>query len=443
MMNRNLPEAQTVVVGAGIAGLACAYALSRRSKAPDSIVLLDSRAPMSLTSAQSGENYRDWWPHPVMAQFARRSVERMRAIAEESPQPIRMTKNGYLLATRHDPESLADEWVSGLEQPGDLRFHSRANTAYRRGGFSGLDVLSGAALDALDLRQIDPTIRSIIHVRCGGQIDSQQLGQYMLEAFRGAGGTRVKNKVEELTGPSPFRLRLADGKQIRCQTLVLAPGPFLNQLVAQLEPPLPVSHVLQQKLAFADVHGVVPRGQPFLIDLDRQILGFDAEEQAALREDPALAWLCDELPGGVHCRPDGSGNWIKMGWAYNQTPSEPMAAPPLDDHFAEVVLRGASRLQPGLKVYTERLPRQTSHYGGYYSMTTENWPLIGPLKTDGAFVVGALSGFGTMAACEAGALIAAWIHGDPLPQHAAPLAPSRYGNRDLMAQIQSAPRGIL
>ena len=52
--------------------------------------------------------------------------------------------------------------------------------------------------------------------------------------------------------------------------------------------------------------------------------------------------------------------------------------PKPDDRFPEVVLHGAARLNPRLKVYYERLPRTMSHSGGYYTMTKENWPLIGP-----------------------------------------------------------------
>ena len=47
-------------------------------------------------------------------------------------------------------------------------------------------------------------------------------------------------------------------------------------------------------------------------------------------------------------------------------------------------------------------PDALRHYGGYYTMTDENWPLIGPMGTDGAYIVGALSGFGSMSACAAG-----------------------------------------
>lgn len=56
--------------------------------------------------------------------------------------------------------------------------------------------------------------------------------------------------------------------------------------------------------------------------------------------------------------------------------------------------------------------------GGYYPMTRENWPLIGPLGVDGAYIAGALSGFGSMTACAAGAICAAWIVDRDLPDYA-------------------------
>ena len=143
------------------------------------------------------------------------------------------------------------------------------------------------------------------------------------------------------------------------------------------------------------------------------------------------------MPGAIHCRPDGGddGSWIKLGWAFNETPAAATSTPALYDHFPEIVLRGAARLQPALKAYYGRLPRGTAHYGGWYTMTEENWPLIGPLDVDGAFVVGALSGFGTMAACAAGALCAAWIAGAEQPAHADPLSLRRYRDPALMKDL--------
>src|SRR5205085_10108226 len=133
-------------------------------------------------------------------------------------------------------------------------------------------------------------------------------------------------------------------------------------------------------------------------------IAWSAEERAALATDPALAPLLAPMPGNIHCRPDGGegGQWIKLGWAYNTTASAPTRDPVLDDNFPEVVVRAASRMLPALACYAGALPRERVHYGGFYPMTAENWPLIGAMRTPGAFVAGALSGYGTMSACAAG-----------------------------------------
>jgi D-arginine dehydrogenase len=77
-------------------------------------------------------------------------------------------------------------------------------------------------------------------------------------------------------------------------------------------------------------------------------------------------------------------------------------------------------------------------------MTHENWPLVGPLGAEGSYVVGALSGFGSMSACAAGALCAAWISGGELPDYADQLSMARYADKDLMAELENAQSlGIL
>ena len=130
------------------------------------------------------------------------------------------------------------------------------------------------------------------------------------------------------------------------------------------------------------------------------------------------------------------GKWVKLGWAFSEVASEPDWTPPLDDFFPEVVLRGAARLIPALKQYYDRLPARCSHYGGYYTMTEENWPLIGPLNTPGAYVIGALSGFGSMAACAAGSLCSKWMTGDELPVWAEDLSLSRLENEPLLTELK-------
>ncbi|MEZ4660117.1 MAG: hypothetical protein R2911_21375 [Caldilineaceae bacterium] len=75
------------------------------------------------------------------------------------------------------------------------------------------------------------------------------------------------------------------------------------------------------------------------------------------------------------------------------------------------------------------------HYGGYYVKTPENLPLIGPLAVPGAFMMGALAGYGTMAGCAAGELCAAWVADGARPAYAQALSPARYADGDYLAQL--------
>ena len=151
------------------------------------------------------------------------------------------------------------------------------------------------------------------------------------------------------------------------------------------------------------------------------------------------------MPGAIHCRPEGgdNGSWLKLGWAFNNSPAEPVRTPELMDAFPEIVLRGAARLNPKLKQYYAKLPASRHHYGGYYTLTDENWPLIGAMETEGSFVVGAMSGFGTMASCAAGELCAQTMMALDLPEYASALSPARYNNDRLMAEIQALSQSCL
>jgi sarcosine oxidase subunit beta len=80
---------------------------------------------------------------------------------------------------------------------------------------------------------------------------------------------------------------------------------------------------------------------------------------------------------------------------------------------------------PGLSTYFGRMPKPVVD-GGYYTKTRENRPLIGPLPVQGAYMMGAFSGYGIMASCAAGELLAAHLTGSQLPSFAPAFALERY-----------------
>ena len=449
-------DTDILIIGAGILGLSTAYALKKQR--PDArVILVDRGNPMAFTSAQSGENYRNWWPHPVMTAFTDHSISLMETIARDTDNRINLTRGGYALATRRpDMESLIQELKSGYAQSdfGDIRVHGSKSSDYSP-PFSdewsqcptGVDVLTDPDSIKTHFPNFDNAIRGVIHIRRAGSIDSQQLGQFMLESFHSVGGQFINGEVVGIDQGNEFRVEFkGDTPDIKCTRLINAAGPFINQIAEMLGTQLPVENSLQQKIAFEDVLGAIPRDQPFSIDLDRQLLDWSEEDRALLREDPELSWLADEMQGAIHCRPDGgrNGKWVKLGWAFGQTVTSPVMQPACTDFFPEVVLRGAARLNPALKQYYGRLPSSMSHYCGYYTETAENWPIIGKMTVENAYVVGALSGYGTMAACAAGELCANWVLDRPHPAFSHGLSLERYDDRELMAEIESlSSRGTL
>ena len=422
-------DVEIAVIGAGIAGIATAYYLAEHH-GKSSVLLIDKRQPMSYTSAQSGDNYRNWWPHPVMVEFSSLSIDLMEQILRDTDNVFNMTDRGYVLATRRAD---IDALVAAL--PADA------------------DVVSGRQNIAAAYPALGTDVRNVMHIRRAGDISGQQLGACMLDKVRAAGGRRLAGEVTAIDANGNFSLLVSapgGDRVVRAESLVVAAGPFAGRVAAMLGVELPVRNVFQQKVAFDDVLGAVPRDMPFSIDLDERVIDWSGEERDMLAEDPDLEWLTREMPGGVHCRPDGGlhGSWVKLGWAYNTASSEPQEdlanEPMLDDSFTEIVLRRAAALLPSLRPYIEHAPVRRSHYGGYYTMTDENWPLIGPLGPEGAFVVGALSGFGSMAACAAGSICASWMCDGPLPDYARDLGLGRYDNAELMAAITGeANRGLL
>ncbi|QOZ29417.1 FAD-dependent oxidoreductase [Bradyrhizobium sp. CCBAU 51753] len=452
-------DVEILVIGAGIVGIATAYYLAVQHKR-SRLLIVDEGQPMALTSAQSGENYRNWWPHPTMADFTNHSTDLMEEIARRSDNRIHMTRRGYLLVTRDErPEELLQQLHAGYGASAAklIRLHEGTSRGYVpplsadwQTAPDGVDVLLGRDLIQAHYPAFDKEVATALHIRRAGDISGQQLGQYMLETMRPLGAQFQQAKVVGIAKADRFNVDvLADGTRqtITADIIVNAAGPFAAQVAALHGERLPIVNNLQQKIAFADRNRAVDRKMPFAIDLDGQTLAWTDDEREALAAAPEFARLLQPMPGGIHCRPDGGdhGEWIKLGWAFNtETTTEPVREPELNPYFPEVVLRAASRLQPQLAHYLGALPRDRVHYGGYYPMTKENWPLIGAAKTPGVFLATALSGYGTMGACAAGDLCARAVVGAEAPAFARSLSLARYDDKALMAELEAtASRGLL
>ncbi len=456
------------VVGAGSIGLAVAYYLQELNPALK-VILLDEAEPMSLTSAASGENYRNWWPHPTMKQFMDRSFELIDVINSESAEPVIGSRSGYTLATRDPQLQVIENLHSTFTATDAIRVHRSAASMKAAGesATDGVDILDEPASIQSIYPSLDPAVNTLIEIRRGGQLSAHALGSHMLRVFRSRGGVLVKAAVREIEKSASFRLvadfsslpgesrqkkhsNIKNSNIIEAVSVVNAAGPLALQLASLLGVDLPIYNVLQQKISFVDHCNAIDRRMPFMIDLDKQFIDWHDDDRKLIAADAELSFLGGEMPGCIHCRPDGgvNGKRIKLGWAYNEkkamAASESLRQPSLDDHFPEIVIRGASRLHPALKNYIEEIPHDCHHYGGHYTMTEENWPLIGATPVPGFFVATAMSGFGTMAACAAGELTARWVTGSDVPDYAVDLSLQRYADQALMDELAAQQsRGLL
>jgi glycine/D-amino acid oxidase-like deaminating enzyme len=272
-----------------------------------------------------------------------------------------------------------------------------------------------------------------LHTRRCGRLSAQQLGMLLLEQAREHGARLLQGRVEgvQVRGGQVRGVRVAteSGSQtLATETLVNAAGPFARQVGHMLGVDLPISCELHAKVSFTDSQGVLPRYAPLYYWADPQLLPWSDEEHALLAETEDTHWLLQPFPPGPHGVPEGSaGSQVQLVlWTYDVKTMEPvLPLPAFDPYYFEVVLRGLSRMVPGLRAYWSRLPRPVVD-GGYYAKTQENRPLIGPLPIGGAYMIAALSGFGIMAACAAGELLAAHVAGSELPDYAPWFLVERY-----------------
>lgn len=433
---------EVVICGAGIAGISTAYFLAVHYGVPN-VLLIDERPPLSLTSDKSTEAYRNFWPGPddAMIGLLNRSIDLMEQLARATDNRFLLNRRGYVYATAR--ADVADRLIEAAEQGerlgvGPLRVHTSARTYTPSPpeGFAGvptgIDVLVGSSLVREVFPYLNPTTTHVVHVRRAGWLSAQQLGMLMLEEARARGVRLMKGKVldvEQVAGRvAGVRVSTSEGEHVvRAGAFVNTAGPFVGDVAQRLGVTLPVFCEPHAKWMFNDYKGVIPRAAPMVIWADPQRLAWTDEEREALLSDPELHGLLEEFPPGVHLRPEGGGGstMALLLWAYHARPSAPTFPVEFDPLFPDIVLRGATTLMPGLRVYWERAPKPVID-GGYYTKTPENLPLVGPLPVGGAYVVGALGGFGIMAACGVGELAAAHVAGAALPAYAPAFLPARY-----------------
>jgi len=448
--------ADVVICGAGIAGISAAYYLTRDSAVRD-VVLVDEGAPLSLTSDKSTECYRNWWPGPgdAMVSMMNRSIDILDHLADESGNTFHLNRRGYLFATANservnDFRTQAEDAASFGAGP--LRIHDGSSngltyTPAPAGGYLnqpvGADLITDANLIQTHFPYLAEDTVAVIHPRRCGWFSAQQLGMYMLERARQNGARVIQGHIDavQVSGERVSGVVIAgeSGSQvISTRHFINAAGPHLKSVGRLIDVDLPVFSELHAKISIRDHLGVFPREAPLLIWSDPQALSWTEEERQMLNETEDTRFMLDPFPQGVHARAEGPADSpiVLILWTYHTEPIPPTFPIVVDPFYPEIALRGLARMLPALEVYFERPPRPHID-GGYYTKTEENRPLVGPLPVGGAWVIGALSGFGLMASPACGELLSKHITGSDLPKYAPWFQLSRYEDPEYKDLLKS------
>lgn len=447
----NSRSADIVICGAGVLGVSAAYFLAVRHGLKH-ILLIDERAPLTLTSDKSTECYRNWWPGPgeAMVQLVNRGIDLLEEFAEQSSNAFHLNRRGYLYLTT-DPANVDNLRASAEEASalgaGELRLHDSPAAPYvphhpegYAAGPAGADLLLNRSLIQAHLPYVSPRVAAALHVRRAGWLSAQQYGAWLLDEARRAGVQLLTGRVAavETRAGAISHVHLAGGAQISTNIFINAAGPHLAALGELLGVDIPVFNEMHLKASFDDHLGVVPRSAPLLVCADPQQLPWSDDERAFLAEDPETAWLLETLPSGAHTRPEGGdhASTILVLWDLHNEPVDPIFPLPEDPLYTELALRGLSRVLPNMRNYVEKMPRPFVD-GGYYTKTRENRPLAGPLPVAGAYLVGAASGYGIMASAALAELLAAHIIGAPLPAYAPAFALTRYQDPEYQQLLET------
>lgn len=423
----NTKNKKIVILGAGIAGAASAYYLSKLNLKLE-IVVIDKLSPLSFTTSCSGENFREYWPQPMMNEFIGRSIELMKDLDSVYDNCFKLKYSGYDFVTQQTnhsifpTENLATNVIERLED----KIKIRSLKPY-----------------------LDESISAIEHIKNAGSIDVYALGSLFIKLAKENGVRFITDEVIDIEKNTAFKVHLKSKLLIESDYLLLASGPFINNHINMLGHDLPIYNTKQRKFVFKDTKNIIPRYMPFTIYADKQFLDWNDEERQLINNDEDFQWLLKEFPAGLHIKPEGQDQ-IKMGWAYNTEKEEPQWDIFADDEFVSVVLKGVSRFIPKLSYYAENMPPSVVHFAGYYTRTDDNLPVIGKVD-EGLYTVGAFAGYGTMAACATGELISSLIKQDSkhdsesnkLPDYSRYFSPLRFNDDDMMQEISQYPSGQL
>jgi glycine/D-amino acid oxidase-like deaminating enzyme len=380
-----------------------------------------------------------------MVGIMNRSIDLLEEMAEESANIFSLKRPGYLYVTAD--QATLDEMARQAKETsrmggGDVRRHPGSKPY--GDAEDGVDLLGPD-----ELHEHHPWIThnavGALQVRRAGYFSAQQLGAWMLDEARAHGAELTSAEVTDigLEAGRVTGVTLDDGSRIDADHVVIAAGPMAQEVASLAELDLPLFSELHLKVAFRDHLRVIPRDAGMFIWSDPQRLDWPDDVRSEL-EAMGRSDVTGKMPVFCHGRPEGGPDspYFVGLWEYNSQIIQPTWPLPVDDLYAEVVMKGLTTMVPGLAPYLVGLPEHAVD-GGYYTKTRENRPLIGPCGPEGLSVVCGFSGFGVMVAAGAGDLAARHISGTALPSYSSDFLLSRYERPEYLAEIDRLASGQL
>ena len=373
-------NADAVVIGGGIVGVATAFWLSRAGL---DTVLIEMRDGLStLTTPNSIECFRAQFTEPAMAQLVLPSIEVFENFAEVIGIPgydISIRHQGYLFVT--DDPAMVDDLKAAIEK-------------HRSLGVPDSEFLDHDELLARFPYLADDVVGATFRQN-DGWLSTHEATQGFAKGStaRFLISTRVTAILKDAQGVCGVETNRGT---IATRTVVNAAGPFAGVVGRMVGLDLPLEPVRRQK-AFISPKPQIPLDAPLTIDLTQD----------------------------VYWRPETGGAYI--AWV---DPDEPVGEPaeelPTDWDYPAIVLEKLIRLNPFWREIAEHLKGEDIHpSAGQYVYTPDEQPLIGPLPEVPGFFVNCGYWAGVMLSAEAGRRVANLVTGAMKPQDN-PLRPTRY-----------------
>jgi sarcosine oxidase subunit beta len=375
-------EAEVVIIGGGIVGVASAMQLGERGVTP---LLIDTASGLGTrTTAMSAHCIRAQFSEPENIAMMAESLAFYEAFANRlslptASTPINLCQQGYLFASTNSAD--ADVFAERIERQ-------------RAAGLDDVELLDGDAVRARYPWLSEAICVATFRAR-DGWIDSARAVEAMAAAA--VGSFALETTVEEIvvTGGGVTGVRTNRGT-IDTDTVVLAAGPFSRNLSPE---PLPIQLWRRHRIIVSE-HQKIPQDGPVTIDANT----------------------------GAHWRPHLGG--ALAAWALPELDRPATWPVTPDPKFPDRVLLssdGIGRLAPFWRDLAPALtPAEIMLTAGQYTMTPDHRPLIGPApQTRGLFLHTGYSGHGIMGAPAGARILADSVTGAPGRN---PFDPSRFAD---------------